>query len=350
VLARRDWFTRRRLPDYAVALGVFAVLALPVVLGQARYTGGYHRSDDEIRELSAGLGDYWRLDRHALGEGVAPWLRDVDEGHGLYPGTVLLALAIAGLVIAVRRARRSTDPDERRRPWFLAAGVLLAWLLSGGLKLSLGGFHPYDVVRAVFPGFDELRNPARFAVLGELFLLGLAAYGLAALWGWRGRLGPLLAIVLVALAVAETSIAPVRLFEPAPTARWAEWLTDHAPPSSRVMAFVPFPPSGQVSEFQETAARMVQTVDSGLTTVSGYSGLFPEPYERLSSAMYGYPTSRGDAAMRTSGVRYVVVSTRWLRGDPRRMAWMTTRHRRLYDDGDTAIFALAGRVASSGPP
>ena len=340
VLARRSWFTRERLPGYAVAIGVFAVLALPVVLGQAHYTGGYERSDDEIRELSAGFGDYWRLDRHALGAGVAPWLRDVDEGHGLYPGTVLLGLAIAGLVLTARRARGSTDPDERRRPWFLATGVLLAWLFSGGLKLDIGGFHPYDVVRTVFPGFEELRNPARFAVLGELFLLALAAYGLAALWRWRGRAGPLLATVLIGLAVAEASIAPVRLFEVAPTARWAEWLDSHAGPSGRVTAFVPFPGGGLVSEYQETAARMVQAVDTKTTTVSGYSGLFPPTYEQLSNAMYGYPTNRGDAAMRALGVHYVVVSTRWLRGDPRRRAWMITRHRQLYDDGDTAIFAL----------
>ena len=61
-------------------------------------------------------------------------------------------------------------------------------------------------MRALIPGFGELRNPARFAVLGELFLLGLAAYGLAALWKWRGRAGPLVATALVALAVA-TAIA-----------------------------------------------------------------------------------------------------------------------------------------------
>jgi hypothetical protein len=340
VLARRSWFTRRRLPDLAVGLGVFAVLALPVVLGQAQYTGGYERSDQEIRELSAGFGDYWRLDRHALGRGVAPWVRDVDEGHGLYPGTVLLALALAGLVLAARRARGSQDVDERRRPWFLATGVLVAWLLSGGLKLDLGGFRPYDIVRALVPGFGELRNPARFAVLGELFLLGLAAYGLAALWRWRGRAGPLVATALIALAVAETSIAPVRLFDVDPEARWAQWLEDRAGPSGRVTAFVPFPGGGLVSEYQETAARMVQTVNTGTTSISGYSGLFPPSYQVVTNAMYGYPSSRGDAALRARGVHYVVVATRWLAGDPRRRAWMTTRHRRVYDDGDTAIFAL----------
>ena len=219
-------------------------------------------------------------------------------------------------MLAARRVPRSPDVDERRRPWFLAAGVLLAWLLSGGLKLDLGGFHPYDLVRALIPGFGELRNPARFAVLGELFLLGLAAYGLAALWKWRGRAGPLVATALVALAVAETSIAPVRLFDVSPEARWAEWLEDHAGPSGRVTAFVPFPGGGLVSEYQETAARMVQTVDTRRPASVATPGCSRDSYEELTNAMYGYPSSRGDAAMRARGVRYVVVATRWLRGDP----------------------------------
>lgn len=335
VLARREWLTRRRLADLAVAVGIFALLALPVVLGQAQYTSGYHRSDDEIRELSAGLGDYWRLDERAHGAGVAPWLRDVPGGHGLYPGTALLALAVAGLVLAVRRPK--TSLDERRRPWFLLAGACVAWLLSGGLKLSVLGFHPYEVVRAVVPGFDQLRNPARFAVLGELFLLGLAAYGLDALWRWRGRVGAGLAAAVVAVGLVEVSIAPVRLFEPQPTARWAGWLDDHAPDRA-VMAFVPFPPSGQVGEFQETTARMVQVVDKDLTTVNGYSGLFPDRYELLSNAMYGYPSARGDAALRAFRVQYLVASTAWLRRDPNRLRLLVTRHRRIYDDGATAIF------------
>ncbi len=229
--------------------------------------------------------------------------------------------------------------DDRRRPWFLLAGVCLAWILSGGLKLTVFGFHPYDVVRSLVPGFDELRTPSRFAVLGELFLLGLGRLRAArAVAGWRGRVGPALAAAVVVLAVAEVSIAPVRLFEPQPTARWAQWLDGHARGERPVMAFVPFPPSGQVSEFQRTAERMVQTVDTRLTTVNGYSGLFPDRYEFLANAMYGYPNKRGDAAMRRFGVQYLVVSTDWMSRDPARPRWLAARYRKLYEDGGTVIY------------
>ena len=236
--------------------------------------------------------------------------------------------------------------DERRRPWFLLAGVCLAWVLSGGLKLSVFGFHPYDVVRSLVPGFDELRTPSRFAVLGELFLLGpgrlragrpvaLGPAGPARRWPRRSWL----------LAVVEVSIAPVRLFEPQPTARWAQWLDGHARGDRPVTAFVPFPPSGQVAEFQRTTERMVQAVDTRLTTVNGYSGLFPDRYEFLANVMYGYPNERGDAALRRYGVRYLVVSTDWMSRDPRRPRWLATRHRKLYEDGGTVIYEFSVRRA-----
>ncbi|MDQ3647421.1 MAG: hypothetical protein M3433_02330 [Actinomycetota bacterium] len=365
VLARGDWLSLQRLADLAVAGGTFAVLALPIVLGQARYTSEYHRSDDTIRELSASAGDYWRLDDKALGAGIAPWLQDVPGGHGLYPGTALIALAVAGLLVNVRRAEGSITLDERRRPWFLFVGVCVASILSGGLKLSAFGFHPYEVVRSLVPGYDELRSPSRFAVLGELFLLGLAAYGLDALWRWNRRIGfarrwvkagPVLATAVVVLGVAEVGIAPVRLFEPEPTARWADWLEEHArgpdrpgqtavgadiPRSDRpVVAFVPFPPSGRVVEFQLTAERMVQAVGTGLTTVNGYSGLFPEKYERLTNVMYGYPSEQADAVLRGYGVQYLVVSTSWMNRDTKRSSWLVTHHAKLYDDGETVIFQL----------
>ena len=175
-------------------------------------------------------------------------------------------------------------------------------------------------------------------MLGELFLLGLAAYGLDALWRWRRRAGAALAAALVALAVVEVSIVPVRLFEPQPTARWAQWLDGHARGDRPVMAFVPFPPSGQVAEFQRTTERMVQAVDTRMTAVNGYSGLFPDRYEFLANVMYGYPNERGDAAMRRYGVQYLVVSTDWMRRDPRRPRWLATRHRKLYEDGGTVIY------------
>ena len=74
---------------------------------------------------------------------------------------------------------------------------------------------------------------------------------------------------------------------------------------------------------------MVQAVDTRLTTVNGYSGLFPDQYEFLANVMYGYPNERGDAALRRYGVRYLVVSTDWMRRDPRRPRWLAARHRKL---------------------
>ncbi len=91
-----------------------------------------------------------------------------------YPGAVVIALALAG--------RRLRTGDERRG-WVAMAIV--------GIVLSLGPYPyvrdtyvevplPFFVVRAL-PGFDAFRVPGRFAVVGALGLVVLAAMALAVL-------------------------------------------------------------------------------------------------------------------------------------------------------------------------
>jgi hypothetical protein len=246
VLARRSWLNRSRLLDALLALALFAVLALPWVLGQASRTSDYSRSEEVIEGLSAGQVDFWQLPVEAPGAGLMPWVHDLDGGHALYPGTVLLLLGVTGYLAGARALASGTaapapvavgagapaagddppgrppasegpaavaagavatavatddrpggdgepagggtvDPTDRRRTlWFLLAGLLLARTLSLGLHLDLAGFRPYDVVRDVVPGFESLRSPFRFDVLTQVFLVGLAGFALDRLWRWAG--------------------------------------------------------------------------------------------------------------------------------------------------------------------
>ncbi|HET6951696.1 MAG TPA: hypothetical protein VFI47_15040 [Acidimicrobiales bacterium] len=103
LLVRRSWLSRRRLVDAAVAVGVFAVLAAPAVVGQASRTSGYSRSDEIIEALSAGQTDFWQLPVEAPGAGLMPWLHDLDGGQALYPGTVLLLLGVVGYAVGSHR-------------------------------------------------------------------------------------------------------------------------------------------------------------------------------------------------------------------------------------------------------
>jgi len=248
VLAHRSWLTRSRLLDAGLALAVFAVLALPWVLGQASRTSGYTRSEEVIEGLSAGQVDFWQLPVEAPGAALMPWVHDLEGGQALYPGTVLLLLGVTGYLVGARALAGGTaapapaavgaapqaagadpprrppagegpgavvvgagatavatddrpggdidpggdgepggavDPtDRRRRLWFLLAGLILARTLSLGLHLDLAGFRPYDVVRHAVPGLESLRSPFRFDVLTQVFLVALAGFAVDGLWRW----------------------------------------------------------------------------------------------------------------------------------------------------------------------
>jgi hypothetical protein len=363
VLVRRDWLTRDRLIDLAVAVGAFVVLALPIVLAQSSITSEYERSTETIRNLSAGGRDFWQLAVETNGAGIMPWLRDAGSGdNGLYPGTGLLVLAAAGLLLGSRDpgaapSRGSTLLDERRRPLFLFLGVCLAWLLSRGLKLSIFGRHPYEAIRDHVPGFEALRSPFRFAVLAELFLIGLAAYGLDALWHWRWRrlpeglarrlAGPVLAGALVAFSVVEVSIVPVKLFEVDDrTPGWVSWLEDEpreswasneGPADRPVLAFVPFPINGHVASYETTVRNMRHVLEVEATTVNGYSGLFPDEHGQLENALQNDPTGRGVELLREYGVDYLLVSSVWPNHAPDQIEWLS-QYPQVFTDTEITVY------------
>ena len=58
---RRDWLSRSRAADVAVMAAVFAALAGPMIVNQARITAGYTRAEDTIEGLSATNLDFGRL-------------------------------------------------------------------------------------------------------------------------------------------------------------------------------------------------------------------------------------------------------------------------------------------------
>jgi hypothetical protein len=366
VLVRRSWLTRDGLVDLAVAAGVLAVLALPVVLEQARLTSGYTRSDELIREQSALSADFWHLPPQAHGAGVLPWVSGEAGGEYLYPGTALLGLGIVGFVVGLRQVRPvadrtdtdaepDADPPEpepepepdagagidwRGRLMFLAGGVALSRLLALGLNLSLGGWSPYSVLQNLVPGFQSLRSPFRFAVLTEVFLVALAALALDALWRWRPTRsvpwGAIAAVVLVTGGVLEVGIMPVDLFSvDRHTPDWAAWLDDH--PDGPV-AFLPFPATNEVASYAPTTRHMLQLLDVGDPTPNGYSGLFPPTYDVLEEAMRLYPNDQADNLLHVAGVRYLVASDTWLAHDPTRRPWLEARYTLAFTGHDVTVY------------
>jgi hypothetical protein len=364
-LFRRRWIGRERALDVAVALGTFGVLALPIVLAQASITSDYRRSKDTILALSADLGDFWRLPTASRGSGLLPWIGDVASGggHPLYPGTVLLLLAVAGIALVVPSAAFDpTDDDASRRTLFLLVGIVLAWLLSLGLNLQPGGWEPYDLLRRHVPGFASLRSPFRADVIVQVFLVAFAALALDA--GWRrlrklgrpgGRAGdrgrrptwvrlaaPAAAVVLVGLAVLEIGVMPVRMYHvDRDTPDWAAHLAEHPPAGAddAVVAFMPFPPSGSVVDYLDTVNDMIGVLDlDGSTTVNGYSGLFPATYDELEEAARAYPNAATDELFESYGVTDVVADRDWLAENPDAGDALAVAYRRVHTGPQTVVY------------
>jgi hypothetical protein len=351
VLMRRTWFTRARALDLVVMAGVFAVIALPFLVPQARITADYSRSDKTIESLSATTADLLRLPEGSLGADVVPWVQDPGGGHALYPGTVLLVLAVAGTVVAARRAAAdSAATDRNRRPTFLLVGLMVAHLLSLGLNLRLAGWQPYQVVRRVVPGFESLRSPFRADVLTQLFAVALASYALDAAWRWlrapeRAERIPraaalALAAGVVVVALAETGVTPGRLHRvETATPDWAGYLDDHPPADGQaVLAFMPFPPNGRAGSYQATVDDMLAVLDTGETTVNGYSGLFPATYDELEIAMREYPDDRADALVAQSGVDALVVDRDWLADNPAAESSLDAGYRQVHLGPETVVY------------
>src|SRR5262249_24255481 len=161
------------------------VFALPFLLQQSVDTAGFGRSDQTILYGSAAPIDYFMLQPDARGASL-PWItRFGGSGHFLYPGTALLMLAIAGFVLGLRRsAPDAPGADVARVVGFCLIAGTLALVLSLGLRLDLGGFRPYEVLRQHVPGYESIRNPFRFAALVQILLLPPAAVALDRLWRW----------------------------------------------------------------------------------------------------------------------------------------------------------------------
>jgi hypothetical protein len=351
VLMRRTWFSRARALDLAAAAGVFAILALPFLLPQARITSDYHRSAETIESLSADTADFLRLPEGSAGSHLVPWVQDPLDGHALYPGTVLVVLAIAGTVLAARRAAADpTATDRNRQTTFLLVGVMLAHLLSLGLNLDLGGWQPYQLVRRFVPGFESLRSPFRADVLTQLFAIALASYALDAAWrrlrapGRAERIPQGVALGLAAgvvvLALAETGVTPGRLHRvDTTTPDWAAYLDDHplaADPA--VLAFMPFPPNGRAGSYQDTVDDMLAVLDTGDTTVNGYSGLFPATYDELEVAAREYPDDRADTLLAQYGVDALVVDRDWLDENAAAASSLDAGYRLLHEGPETVIY------------
>jgi len=127
----------------------------------------------------------------------------------------LAALSFIVVVVASPAVRRVAARVMRTpAAFFLAAVVLATWLSFGPhvqtKSMGLSGETIYAWLYRYVPGFDGLRVPARFAMLGAMFLAALSAWSLAALDSWK-RWGRAALAVVALTFLAEAWAAPLEV-------------------------------------------------------------------------------------------------------------------------------------------
>lgn len=230
LVGRRSWSDRLRTATLGAAVyGACLVLLTPIFALYAREhaavvqttTFGSFELYDYAAQLSAYLVPSPR-------NPLFHWLAHVHPSdlteETLYFGYVTLALALAAIVLAVRRDRWFTA-DDRRRPTALAFGAVAICAFLWSLPPS---YH-LDGVKIPMPSSTigllsaTYRVYSRFGILAGFALVVLAALGLSALAARRGRwrlLTPLAAIV-VFLEILPGNVATLNAAAPP---AWVAWL------------------------------------------------------------------------------------------------------------------------------
>jgi len=207
----------------------------------------------------------------------------------LFPGLVILALAIVGL-----RARTL----DRRLRIGLGAGVMVFVVLSLGFQLGSGEWlYPYRWLYAALPGWKGIRVPGRLNTFTSLCLALLAAGGAQALaqraGAWRGgRAAAAGAAVLVALVLAEGwGFAPHPRVPMAPVAQ-------RAAPAPQLHL-----PAGAF----DNRRYVLWSTDGFPALVNGRASFVPRQFIAVQRAVAHFPDRSSVAFLRRLGVRSVVL-------------------------------------------
>jgi hypothetical protein len=310
--ADRQAITRGNLARLGLAGGLAVAVVLPFAVPyfQVQSEMGFTRTLAESEPFSASL----RLYAEALPNNLlyGRWLAQqtpvVMGGYpldSLFPGVVALIIGAVGALIALRAWRASL---------FYLLLVPLSLVLSLGPRLYLAPGTPIDLpyslpyawLYTIVPGFQALRAPERFSVLGFLGLAVLVAYALAALAvpGPRLNRGRVLAGVAVALLGLECLTIPAAQVYAIPTG-------DAVPPVYRWLAAQPPTTILELPLGDRDATRTLRyqylSAYHWQRTPDGYSGFIPAKHGEMVYEMASLPSERAIALLRGYGVQYLVI-------------------------------------------
>jgi hypothetical protein len=221
----------------------------------------------------------------------------------VYLGWITVILGAIGAAVALI----TRDGLLRRTRFFIALGVVAAALALGPLPSEVAsgsyGWSPYGVQSHV-PGLSLFRIPARYTELVNLALAVLAATACAAAHrrvGMAARIGSAAAIVLL---LAESYVVKFPGGQPQPYP---------VPPVYKYIATLPPGPVLALPDYANTPLWFDEADYQYFSTahwhpmVNGDSREWPAEFLALTSRLKTFPDRVAAAAMRDSGVSYVVV-------------------------------------------
>jgi hypothetical protein len=332
VAMRRGRAPRILVPSLAgVVLGL--LLSLPVLIPYAmlhRIHPEFSHSLAEVLGYSASPGDYLVPPLITGGPGAHSVYGTMMQRFGttssqpyfvktgLFPGLFLtLSYVVAAVAAAAALIRRRTRARARRWTRHFALFSLVA---LGGFVLTLGptvgrtpsGFPlPYDVLYRFVPA-GAIRVPVRFFIL---VLFGMAVAMGVVLAAAR----PTLRRVLVGLSLLALALDMVH----------APFSIVHAPPITEVHRMAAHTTGGMLAlptmEWDASGVVMIssvfrETIQEYLSTgsfhriVNGVGSLVPPFYIAEAAAVQDFPAPASMAAVRTWGVRSVMVETSLVAG------------------------------------
>jgi hypothetical protein len=292
-----QWRGRRYWARVIVAAAIGGVLVLPVAWPYwvTQQREGFGRNLFEATRNAATIQSYTQVPHEnflygshglLLPRAPAPGERDRRSNeHQMFPGLVLIALAVFGVLKGWRTDARPV----------VATSLTLAVV---GVVLSLGPEGVpgvYQWTSELVFGFHAIRAPARFAVIAMLGVCLIAATGIA-----KARLRRVAVAAIAVVMMAEYVNAPLTRLVAAPdaTTRADLWLREQ--PGRGAVLYLP------LSLDKENSVFMVRSLAHRRPIVNGYSGQRPAFFSAIADALADPSSIDARAMLKELAVAYVV--------------------------------------------
>jgi hypothetical protein len=308
ILIGRRALTRELMLALAVAGAVVVVAMVPAgraYLGARKVVG--ERGRQEVSDGSARPRNYLAPPEVNLvyGRIFAPFM---DPERRLFPGFVAVALALVG--VWPSSSREGTKILSRFRGYNVRLAYALGLLIAFDVSLGFNGVL-YRGVYDYFLPFRALRIPARMGVMVGFSLSVLAGYGAARI-GERlqspaARRAAFVALGLLMLGEYASRPLPLWRAPTEPPESYADIVRDNRDGATAVLFEFP-------TGHMEDPEYLYFSTFHWQYLINGYSGFFPPSYLKVVKAVQRFPDDAAFDAIKSHGVRYLVIHGEWLYG------------------------------------